>query len=89
MPPEPIGADVRPEYPPDAKAAGIEGVVLVRYVVSEAGEVKDVKAVKGPPELFAACIAAVKALRFKPARDAQGNAISVVRYKKFRMRITT
>jgi protein TonB len=89
VPPEPIGADVRPEYPPEAKAAGIEGVVLVRYVVTETGEVKDVKAVKGPPELFAACIAAVKALRFKPAHDAQGNAISVVRYKKFRMRITT
>lgn len=88
-PPELVGADVRPEYPAEAKAAGIEGVVLVRYVVSETGEVKDVKAVKGPPELFSVCVAAVKALRFKPAHDAQGNAISVVRFKKFRMRITT
>lgn len=88
-PPEMIGSDVRPDYPAEAKAAGIEGVVLVRYVVSETGEVKDVKAVKGPPELFSVCVAAVKALRFKPAHDAQGNAISVVRFKKFRMRITT
>jgi len=47
-----------------------------------------VRAVKGPPELFAVCIAAVKALRYKPAHDAQGNPISVVRYQKFRMRIT-
>ncbi|HEY0462957.1 MAG TPA: TonB family protein [Polyangiaceae bacterium] len=89
VPPEMVGADVRPEYPPEAKAAGIEGVVLVRYVVTESGEVKDVKAVKGPPELFAACVAAVKALRFKPAHDAQGNAISVVKYKRFHLRITT
>lgn len=88
QPPELIGADARPEYPPEAKAAGIEGVVLVRYVITETGEVKDVKAVKGPPELFAVCVAAVKALRFKPAHDAQGNAISIVKYKKFRMRIT-
>jgi protein TonB len=63
--------------------------VLVRYVVSESGEIKDVKAVKGPPELFAVCVAAVRALRFKPAHDAQGNPISVVRYKTFRFHITT
>jgi len=88
-PPEPIGAAVSPDYPADVKAAGIEGSVLVRYVVSETGEVKEVKAVKGPPELFAVCVAAVKALRFKPAHDAQGTPISVVRYKTFRFRITT
>jgi periplasmic protein TonB len=88
-PPELLGADARPEYPAEAKAAGIEGVVLVRYVVTEPGDVKDVKAMKGPPELFAVCVAAVKALRFRPAHDAQGNPISVVRFKKFRMRITT
>lgn len=89
VPPELVGSPGRPEYPADAKAAGIEGVVLVRYVVSETGEVKDVKAMKGPPELFAACVAAVKSERYKPARDAQGNPISVVRFKKFRMRIST
>jgi protein TonB len=89
VPPELIGSPGRPEYPADAKAAGIEGVVLVRYVVSETGEVKDVKAMKGPPELFAACVAAVKSERYKPAHDAQGNPISVVRFKKFRMRIST
>ncbi len=85
-PPEPVGDAPLPVFP--AEAAGIEGTVLVRFVVSETGEVKDVKAVKGPPELFAACVAVVKVLRFKPARDAQGNAISVVRYKSFRRHIT-
>ena len=88
-PPELVGPAARPEYPADVKAAGIEGTVLIRYVVTETGEVKDVKAVKGPPELYAECIAAVKALRFKPAHDAQGNPISVVRYQPFRFRIRT
>jgi protein TonB len=88
-PPEAIGSAVQPEYPPEIKAAGIEGTVLVRYVVTETGEVKDVKAVKGPPELFPVCVAAVKALRFKPAHDVQGNPISVVRYKSFRFHIRT
>jgi periplasmic protein TonB len=88
-PPELIGSPAHPEYPADVKAAGIEGVVLVRYVVTETGEVRDVKAVKGPPELFAVSIAAVKALRYKPAHDAQGNAISVVKYQPFRWRIKT
>lgn len=87
VPPEMIGSDVRPVF--TAEAAGIEGVVLVRYVITETGEVKDVKAVKGPPELYAACVAAVKALRFKPAHDAQGNPISLVKYKRFHRRITT
>jgi protein TonB len=88
-PPELIGAAANPAYPAEAKAAGIEGVVLVRYVVTETGEVTEVKAVKGPPELFAVCVAAVRAEHYKPAHDAQGNPISVVKYKKFRMRITT
>ena len=86
---EAIGAAVQPEYPPDVKAAGVEGTVLVRYVVTDTGEVKDVKAVKGPPELFAVCVAAVKSLHFKPAHDAQGNPISVVRYKSFHFKIKT
>lgn len=89
IPPEPIGAAVTPEYPPDIKAQGIEGTVVVRYVISETGDVKDVKAVKGPPELFAASVATVKALRFKPARDAEGNPIAVVKYKTFHWRIRT
>lgn len=89
QPAEIIGTETRPSFPPEAMAAGIEGVVLVRYVITETGEVKDVKAVKGPPELFAACVAAVKTWRYKPARDAQGNPISLVKYKKFRMVIKT
>lgn len=88
-PPEPIVKLVRPEYPPEAKAAGLEGTVVVRYVVNEQGEVTDVKAMKGPPELFAVCVAAVKAMRFKPALDADGKPVMVVRYMKFPFKLRT
>jgi protein TonB len=88
-PPEPIVKLVKPEYPADAKAAGLEGTVVVRYVVSESGEVTDVRAMKGPPELHAVCVAAVKAMRFKPALDADGKPVMVVRYMKFPFKLRT
>ena len=77
-----------PEYPEAAKAAGIEGTVVVRYVVSEAGEVKDVEAVRGPAELVAVCIAAVRSWRFMPAIK-DGQAVAVQRLATFPFRIRT
>lgn len=80
---------VKPEYPADAKASGLEGTVVVRYVVDERGEVAEVRALKGPPELYAVCVAAVKAMRFKPALDADGHPVVVVRYLKFPFKLRT
>lgn len=88
-PPEPIVKLVKPEYPAEAKAAGLEGTVVVKYVVTENGDVSDVRALKGPSELFAICVAAVKAMRFKPALDADGKPVAVVRYMKFPFRLRT
>lgn len=88
-PPEPIVKLVKPEYPAEAKAAGLEGTVVVRYVVTEQGEVTDARAMKGPPELHAVCVAAVKAMRFKPALDADGKPVAVVRYLKFPFKLRT
>ncbi len=88
-PPEPVVKLVKPEYPADAKAAGLEGTVVVRYVVDEQGEVTEVRAMKGPTELYAVCVAAVKAMRFKPALDADGKPVMVVRYMKFPFKLRT
>jgi protein TonB len=88
-PPEAIVKLVKPEYPADAKAAGLEGTVVIRYVVSEQGDVTEVRAMKGPPELHAVCVAAVKAMRFKPALDADGKPVMVVRYMKFPFKLRT
>jgi periplasmic protein TonB len=78
-----------PQYPADAKAAGIEGTVVVDYVVTEKGEVTDVKAVKGPPELFAVCVTAVKSWKFMPALTKDGKAIAAHRRARFPFRIKT
>jgi protein TonB len=71
-----------PEYPAAAKTAGIEGVVIVKYVIAEDGSVRDVKALKGPPELQQACVDAVKQWRFRPIL-VDGSAVAVVRVARF------
>jgi protein TonB len=75
-----------PEYPPAAKSQGIEGVVMVRYVIGEDGSTRSIKAVKGPPELQAACVEAVKKWRFQPIL-VDGVAVAVVRMARFPFRI--
>lgn len=75
-----------PEYPPSVKAAGIDGVVIVKFVVTETGLVTDMKVLKGPPELHAVCLAAMKSWRFKPA-IFEGKPVAVVRTHRFKFRI--
>jgi periplasmic protein TonB len=81
-----VGSGVQPEYPPAVKSAGIEGVVIVRYVIGEDGSVRDVKVLKGPPEFHASCIAVVKTYRFQPI-IVDGSAQAVVRMARFSFRI--
>ena len=88
-PPEPLGAAPVPEMPAEAKAAGIEGTVIVKFTVTETGAVTDVKVLKGPPELHAVCIAAVKGMRFKPGRHEDGSPGSFTRIKKFKFQLRT
>ena len=88
-PPELIGEAVVPEMPAEAKLAGIEGTVVVKYVVTETGAVSDVRVLKGPPELHAVCIAAVKAMRFKPGRDPDGVPRAFTKIKSFRFKLRT
>ena len=52
-PPNPL-SQAMPSYPADAKAQGIQGLVIVRYIVSETGQVTRAQAVRGPAELRAA-----------------------------------
>lgn len=87
-PPVAVAGNVKPEYPAEAKASGVEGVVLVKYVVSESGSVTDVKILKGPSELASVCLAAVKSWRFTPA-ILEGKPVSVVRVARFPFKIRT
>jgi peptidyl-prolyl cis-trans isomerase A (cyclophilin A) len=55
-----------PIYPPDAKAAGISGTVVLHAVISDDGTVKELSVVQGPPELQQAAMDAVKTWVYKP-----------------------
>jgi TonB family protein len=64
------GDDIK--YPPDAKAAHLEGDVVLRAVITKAGTVEDIKAISGPPILQQAAISAVYTWRYSPyLRDGQ------------------
>ncbi len=78
----------RPGYPPDAKAQGIEGTVIIKYVVTVSGAVSNVRVIRGPAALRAVCVAAVRSWRFKPAQ-LDGRPVSVSRIARFPFRIKT
>lgn len=77
-----------PSYPSDAKSAGIEGTVFLKYTVTERGAVVDVRVVRGPEALHAASIAALRKTRCTPATlKATGQAVRVTRAARFPFRI--
>ena len=57
-------------YPPEAKAAGVEGTVFVQFVVDENGGVQNAETVRCPDErLCEAALTAVRGARFQPGRQ--------------------
>ena len=61
------GLQERVEYPEDARQAGIQGQVVVQFVVDEGGKVRDVTVLRSPDlALSAAALRAVRRSRFKP-----------------------
>ena len=70
--PEIIGGPeaIRLEYPDFERRAGIEGRVVVRFVVDEQGDIAESEVLRGVgPGLDAAALAALHRLRFTPARQ--------------------
>ena len=57
---------VDPQYPPDAKAQHIQGVVLLQVKIDKEGSVYDVQLISGHPQLAPAAIDAVKQWKYKP-----------------------
>jgi TonB family protein len=86
-PPEPDPDNRQPEYPEDARVAGREGVVILKVVVSERGEVSRVDVLKGEDPFVSAAVQAVRTWRYEPAR-IDGEARSVFRIIRvpFRLR---
>jgi protein TonB len=57
---------VEPAYPPLAKQARIQGVVVMTALIDKAGNVQNLQVVSGHPLLAPAAIEAVKQWRYKP-----------------------
>jgi protein TonB len=57
---------VKPQYPPAAIHAHVDGVVLLEATVTATGDVIDVKVISGPPMLIPAAIKAVQEWKYEP-----------------------
>ncbi len=57
---------VPPQYPPEAKDAHIQGVVLMNVIVDKEGTVSNIQLISGHPLLAPAAIDAVKQWKYKP-----------------------
>ena len=87
-PPKPL-SQASPVYPDELKAQGIEGVVVMKYVVEKDGSVPAAKPLSGPRPLAAICWAAMRTWRFEPAKDAEGNPVKVSQIARFSFAIET
>jgi periplasmic protein TonB len=66
----------RPTYPPDARRAGIDGVVKVKALVSRQGIITEAFVDEGHPWLSEAALQAVKPMTFRPAKK-KGEPVAV------------
>jgi TonB family protein len=85
-PPTPEPGNVAPPYPEQARARGIEGLVVLRVGVSTRGAVQAVQVVKGDEPLASAAAAAVRQWRYTPASsDGRPVATSLIVKVPFRL----
>lgn len=57
---------VEPPYPPLAKAARVQGDVILKAIIDRNGDIQDLQLIGGHPMLVPAAIAAVKQWHYKP-----------------------
>jgi|SRR5579859_4495347 len=55
-----------PQYPAIARAARIQGVVVMQATISKSGSIENLRVIDGPPMLQQAAIDAVRTWRYKP-----------------------
>ena len=61
-------APIRPVYPAIARAAGMQGTVVVSAVISRTGAIESLRVLSGPPMLQSAAMEAIRAARYQPYR---------------------
>ena len=59
---------IRPVYPGIAKAAHMEGAVVIEAIISKSGQIESAHVISGPAMLQSAALEAVRAARYSPYR---------------------
>jgi periplasmic protein TonB len=72
-----IVSQPKPVYPPEAKAARIQGTVQLTVEIAADGKVKDVSLISGPPELVRSAVEAVSQWVYRPTL-LNGEAVEVI-----------
>ena len=58
--------DVKPVYPEAAKAAGVQGIVIIEIMIGTDGAVNEAKVLRSVPELDRAAVDAVMQWKYTP-----------------------
>jgi protein TonB len=61
-------APIRPVYPSIARAAHVEGTVVIEAIISKTGTIESLHIVSGPPMLQNAALEAIRTARYQPYR---------------------
>jgi len=69
-------APIHPVYPSIARAAHVEGTVVVEAVISRNGNIESLHVLSGPMMLQSAAIDAIRAAKYRPYR-LNGEAVDV------------
>jgi periplasmic protein TonB len=79
-------APIRPVYPAIAKAAHVEGSVVVEAVISRAGTIESLHVMSGPVMLQGAAMVAIREARYQPYRlNGEPTEVQTVITVNFRM----
>ena len=68
---------VQPEYPKKARKKHLQGTVVMQAVISQTGDIKDLKVVSGDELLVPSAVKAVKQWKYKPYL-LQGRPVEVL-----------
>jgi TonB family protein len=86
-PPEAAPDNAQPVFPEEARAAGREGVVVLKFVVTETGAVEHIQVLKGEEPFIAAALAAVRTWRFSRPALLDGQPVPVFRVVPVRFKV--
>jgi protein TonB len=86
-PAQPAADNVAPVYPADKKAEGVEGLVVLKIVITESGAVGDVQVLKGDEPFVSAAVSAVRRWRYSPAL-VDGQPVASYKVVKIPFRLT-